>query len=128
MFSEEIKTLFKLRPAGVATVDRMNRPDVETSPVIVYNDKTLVFPEFDEESKTLKNLRGNPEVAVLAWSGKLLLFGRNKAYKFRGKAEIHEDGPFFSVFKEKKPKFVVSVRVEKMFYHDPEIGFWVRVE
>ncbi|QMV14585.1 MSMEG_1061 family FMN-dependent PPOX-type flavoprotein [Vibrio spartinae] len=87
--------------------------------VQVLDDKTLVFPDSPGNNRldTLTNLITNPKVGLL-----FMVSGIEDVVRVKGMASIHIDDEIrdFCLDGKTKPKLVIKVTVDSLFFHCPK--------
>lgn len=115
--STEMKTMFEKQLALIATASRDGTPNVAPKGSMhVIDDETLAYAE-STGVKTLRNLLGNPRVAVV-------VIDREKAdgYQVKGTAELLTSGDLFAQVARRQeqrkrpvPKRVVKIKIEEIY-------------
>lgn len=85
----------------------------------VLDNQHLVFGDLPGNNRidTLRNLLHTPEIGIL-----FIIPGINEIVRLRGKATLHDDEELLDLCVEsgKRPKIVVKVAVEELFFHCPK--------
>lgn len=85
----------------------------------VLDDKHVVFGDLPGNNRidTLRNVLFTPEIGIL-----FIVPGINEVVRLRGKASLHDDEELLDLCVEgnKRPKIVVKVALDGLFFHCPK--------
>ncbi|MBI4332043.1 MAG: pyridoxamine 5'-phosphate oxidase family protein [Chloroflexi bacterium] len=105
---------------GTATRDGIPNISIKGTFVVIPDDETILFADV-YSSKTLENVKRNPNVTIAAMNSKTF-----KGYQFKGKAEVVESGPVLEDARKLNPglKSVTRVKVQEIYLMDygPQAG------
>jgi len=115
--SNEIKAVFEKQLAVIATSSADGTPNVgPKGSMYIADDETLAYSEGTGE-KTLRNIQGNPKVAVLVVDRE-----NSDGYQVKGTAEVLTDGDLFERVAKRseergrpRPKRVVRIKVDEVY-------------
>ena len=119
--NNEIKAIFKEQLAFIATADKQGNPNVgPKGSMEVVDDATLAYAEGTAE-KTLRNLRENPNVALVAVDRE-----RHNGFQIKGTAKLLDSGGLFEQIARRseergrpRPKYVVEIAVDEIYSVKP---------
>ena len=115
----EVKKLFNEQPLiAFGTADRKGNPNVV--PIYwkaILDDETILLLD-NFMKRTKKNIRENKKVCISFWNS-----GPEEAYKIKGRAKYHTEGPFYEKGKEfiqskkpgQTPKGVIEIKIEEIY-------------